>query len=328
MAKKVTLSKLVAQIESGALSPKDAEKYFVTDSHAGAPFGPGAKFAKKLVDTTAFGAQSDVIATALAKTLKQQGAAHVPGRTAAVRAASPADATKLVASTSASILAEGDSWFDLPFIWPRTIVDILGETRPIVTLAKAGDTMRNMLDEAQFVKPLKAGGVKYFLFSGGGNDVVGGGDLKTFINLFDPDFSKPTDALYYIKDAYYDMLDGLMGNYAQLAAMVRKASPSTVLVVHGYSFVIPQIDGPWVGGPMAIRGLDPVHMAPLCQAIIRKMIEAFNARLASFAASSSGRVVHINLTGLVKPNEWFDELHPREVAARRMAAAYEAKLNL
>ena len=69
-------------------------------------------------------------------------------------------------------------------------------------------------------------------------------------------------------------------------------------------------------------------MPDLCRAVVRKMVEAFNARLAAFAASSGGRIVYMNLMPLVKANEWFDELHPREVAAKRMAGQYETTLGL
>jgi hypothetical protein len=58
------------------------------------------------------------------------------------------------------------------------------------------------------------------------------------------------------------------------------------------------------------------------------MLDAFNVRLKRFADSSNGAIVYVDLRKAVKADEWYDELHAREVAAKRFARAFETTLGL
>jgi lysophospholipase L1-like esterase len=222
------------------------------------------------------------------------------------------------AAADGSIIAEGDSWFNLPSLWPRTMLDFLQEKHPLINLAMWGDEMGEMLLKGEYIAKLHAGKVKYLLFSGGGNDVLGGKDFRSFLRLYDPFHDGPEFAAYYVREEFYANLDVVEGLYRTLIDVVRKASPGTVLVVHGYDYAIPKRDGQWLGRPMAIMGLHPVDRKEICRAIIRLMIDQFNARLAQLADEFSN-VRYVKLVGTVKANEWFDELHAMEAATRRMA---------
>jgi hypothetical protein len=329
MARKLLLSRLVTQVQNGELSREDAKRYFVINPEAGAPFLPALKLNSKTVETAGLVQSGHAIATALARDIDILDPLRAATAGAfAHKAATPKGAV-VAAKAGATILAEGDSWFDLPLIYPRTMVDFLGEKHKIVTLAQWGDTLENMVSSPQFIAPLKTKAFKHFLFSAGGNDIVGGGRIDRFVRMFDVGHQDPKDAAWYVKDAFVAALDHVMALYREILAIVKKTSPDTKLVLHGYSYVLPQKNGAWLGNTMEnMLGLDPVHRPDLCRAIVRVLLDAFNMRLKQFAGSSNGAVIYVDLRKAAKANEWFDELHPREVATKRFAQILEAELKL
>jgi len=329
MAAKLSLAKLMAQVENGELSAERAKRYFLIDKTSRAAFSPALRFNPRTVDITGLESSAEAVATALARDIDladaRARAAERP-RSFALKAYGASDAVA-AADLGATILAEGDSWFDLPpFIYPRTLIDFLGRTHRVVTLAKWGDTLERMIAKKEFVRPLRTGAFKHFLFSGGGNDIVGGGHLEVFLRQFDIAHTNPSDAAWYVNDQFVLALDKVMGLYRELLRIVRREAPSTKLLVHGYAYAIPQRDGSWLGEGMQFRGLHPAYRPELCRAIIKVMIDAFNARLALFAQQSNGDVVHVNLRQLASPDEWFDELHAREIATQRFAQAFDNAL--
>jgi hypothetical protein len=329
MARKLLLSRLVAQVQNGKLSREEAKRYFVIDPTAGSPFLPGLKLNSRTVDTAGLAQSATAIATALARDIDILDPLRAATANAFAHKATTAKGAVLAAAAGATILAEGDSWFDLPLIYPRTLVDFLGERHKIVTLAQWGDTLEAMVAARQFVEPLKTKAFRHFLFSGGGNDIVGGGRIQDFVRQYDVGHPAPGDAAWYVKDAFVDALDRVMALYREIAAIVKRTSPTTTLVVHGYACVLPQPNGTWLGKTMGeFLGLDPVHKAALCRAIVKVMLDAFNVRLKRFADSSNGAIVYVDLRKAVKADEWYDELHAREVAAKRFARAFETTLGL
>ena len=71
-----------------------------------------------------------------------------------------------------------------------------------------------MILAGQFWPPLVSGQADTFLFSGGGNDVLGGeAGSRGSLRLFDVDHTKPSDAAYYIKPEFYDNLKLILQNY-------------------------------------------------------------------------------------------------------------------
>ena len=176
--------------------------------------------------------------------------------------------------------------------------------------------------------PYVRNGYQPLLFSGGGNDVLGGGQLASFLNLFDVDHAKPSDAPYYVRQDFFDNLEIIISNieYGLIVPLENLKVPCKI-VMHGYDYVIPRKDGPWLGGPMQYQGLDPTFNAALCQAIIRLMIDAYNIRLSGLAAKHPTAFVHLDLRGTVNKTEWYDELHGKDSAAKKIAAKFAIAIN-
>ena len=69
------------------------------------------------------------------------------------------------------------------------------------------------------------------------------------------------------------------------------------------------------------------HGRRTCLGQVQTLIDAFRTRLEQIAADYPGSVVAVNLTGTVKVSEWWDELHPGKVAAKRLAGKFERAIN-
>ena len=311
-AKPIPLAALMEKVQSGAITEKEVKSYFRISSDRSRPFGP----------TMAI--NEDTVAVA-----GVEATARAIGPSLGYEASKVAQTNKLVAAGApapdGSIIAEGNSWFNLPSLYPRTMVDFMQETLPIINLAQWGDELEEMMLTGEYIRYLERGNVKYFLFSGGGNDVLGGGTLTAFLKLYNSLYNGPEYASYYVKKAFYDNLDVVEGLYRKLIENVRRISPKTILVIHGYDYAIPRVNGPWLGEPMAVQGLHPADKKEICVAIIKLMLDQFDNRLARIA-SEFPNVRHVRMLGVVKANEWFDELHAKEAATKRMATKLAAAL--
>lgn len=233
----------------------------------------------------------------------------------------------LTAAKPRYIVAEGDSWFRLPHFLgiPRTMIDVLQQadkTDTIVNLAHWGDTLGEMLQTGEFWHYVDAG-YDLLLFSAGGNDVLGGGNLAQYLNLLDPDHEAESDAPYYIRPKFYSDLAIVVANLELgLIKPLAARHVKTRIVMHGYDYAVPFPDGPWIGGPMASVGLDVRHYKPLCCAIVRRMIDAYNSALAALGAKYPDVFHYLDLRGTVGDNGWWIEMHAKDAGAQ----AYEAKL--
>ncbi|MBW7962009.1 hypothetical protein [Bradyrhizobium sp. BR 10261] len=314
MTKRISFSQLVEKIQSQRLTPQDARDYFLVEPNPHRPFDFNTYINPDNVDLKNV--------ESLARDADQL-VRHIPspGRGKKARKGAP---------TKRPIVAEGDSWFRLPhvFPFPRTCIDYLQEWGYSITnLAHWGDTLDEMLLAGEFW-PYVDSGYELQLFSAGGNDILGNGSLASFLNLFDVDHAKPTDAPYYVRQSFFDNLDIVVSNIETgliLPMAARHASKK--IIMHGYDYVIPRPQGPWLGSPMQSRGLDPTFNAGLCQAIVRLMIDAYNTRLKALASKYNAVFTHLDLRGTVGKAEWFDELHGKDAAARKIATRFAKTLD-
>jgi hypothetical protein len=236
------------------------------------------------------------------------------------------------AAAAAVILAEGDSWFSHPLV--KTPIHVLQDNGyNIVNLAKAGDTLEGMLTRRQYAPFLRAGGVSHFLFSGGGNDVLG--ELRGLLNQISfshTDPNNPAHVAFYVKPDFKAVLTLLRARYVRLIDDVRSISPGTRLMLNGYAYARAVGHGPFIGDDFEFLGFDLTHQpehVQLAWAIIRSMVDRFNVMLKNLAANTSS-VSYQDLRPVVSqtdPLDWFDaELHPSRCAAKRIAQVFADEL--
>ena len=308
---------VVEKIQRGTISDTEFSNYFIAQPNPRQPFDFTIGINRAAVDLQGV-EKSGKLADALVHDASI-------GRDQRIRAAAPPKGFQ----RKTPIVAEGDSWFRLPhLIMPPTLVDVLQETYgyPIDNMAHWGDTLSDMILAGQFWPPLVSGQADTFLFSAGGNDVLGGaGGIARFLNLFDVGHTHPSDAAYYIKPEFYGNLKLIVQNYESLIQRVHVRAPNVITLGHGYDYVIPRSEGPWIGNGMMFVGLDPIFRPDLCQAIVRILIDAFNSALAGLATTYSN-YRHVDLRGAIGKNEWRDELHPTAAGAAKTASRFDVAL--
>lgn len=319
MADKIKLSELLARIERGDLPKDEANRFFELDPAASRAFLPRFRLNADAVDVRGL------------ERFAEEGGNRLALEAGRSRIATAGEAL-IPAAPSVSIIAEGDSWFSHPLV--TTAIEALQESGvDIVNLASAGDTMEEMLTRRQYMPFLQTRRVSHFLFSGGGNDVLE--NLRTLlrrISFEHEDPNNPAHVRHYLTPEVGDMLKAVVAKYATLLQQVRSASPSTVLVVHGYAHARPAAHGPFLGDDFEFLGFElahkPAHLQ-LARAIVREMVDRFNVALETFA-HNNGKVVYCDLRPVIRqdrPGDWFDtELHPSSQGARKIAARLAREL--
>jgi GDSL-like Lipase/Acylhydrolase family len=322
MAEKITFSELTARIAKGELKKNEIASYFEVDAANSTTFQPRFRVNTETVDVTGVEGAAQASGHALALDAERQAQPKALAPQAAMAAAAEA----------AVILAEGDSWFSHPLV--KTPIHVLQENGyNIVNLAKAGDTLEGMLTRRQYAPFLRAGGVSHFLFSGGGNDVLGElRDLLNQISFSHTDPKNPAHVAFYVKPDFRAVLTLLRARYVRLIDDVRSISPGTRLMLNGYAYARAVGHGPFIGDDFEFLGFDLTHQpehVQLAWAIIRSMVDRFNVMLKNLAANTSS-VSYQDLRPVVSqtdPLDWFDaELHPSRRAAKRIAQVFADEL--
>lgn len=310
---KIPFHRLVEKIELGTITIDEAKRFFLTELDPDEPLNLVIGINPNTVDVAKLPSAS-LFADGLL--LDAQRSIEHRNR----RKAKPREFKR-----GGLIIAEGDSWFRLPVIYPDTMIDVLANdyNYQVLNLAHWGDTLDQITSAGEYLRYIGKGRSDTLLFSAGGNDVLGGGELWRFLNLFDVDHADASDAAYYVKQEFYENLDFICDQYMGVLQNI-KSSPDlngTMVFGHGYDYVIPRESGPWLGQPMLRQGLHPEFNKDLCRAIIKIMMDAFNARLAVFQTVFPSNFTYVNLRGtLTRMDEWIDELHARTPGAKLFAA--------
>ncbi|HVG51202.1 MAG TPA: SGNH/GDSL hydrolase family protein [Xanthobacteraceae bacterium] len=302
---------LVEKVQRGTITDAETASYFVVQPRFDAPFKFDIGINATAVDVT--GVEH---AGRMAEGLLHDAMIASDRRPA--RVAPPAGYKR-----KTPIIAEGDSWFRY---FKETIIDVLGDTHgyPITNRAFPGDTLAQIVNRGQFWRDLTSGNMPdTFLFSAGGNDVVG--NLGAYLNPFDPAHGKPSDAPYYVKPEFYANLRNVVTTYRSLLNQLQARAPHVIMLGHGYDYVIPVSGGGSLGNPLANAGHDPEVRPQLCRNIIAVMIDAFNDSLAALAGSYTN-FRYVNLLGAIGDADWYNELHPKAAGAKKTAARFDAAL--
>jgi lysophospholipase L1-like esterase len=236
--------------------------------------------------------------------------------------------------TPYGIIAEGDSWFQHPFV--TTAIDALQHRGYIIrNLAWPGDTMEGIINYKEYMPPLRTGAVTHFLFSGGGNDILG--NIETLINRYNASYYDPTNPShisYYIKSEFTTTLRQLMNYYTELNNDVRSVSVNTLLMVHGYAHARPQEHGIFMGKHFETLGFDmsDPRVKQLTGAIVGELVDQLNRSLRTFAQTHR-KVHYFDFRNVLQndDNDWFNwfelhELHPSATGANKLADGFEAIL--
>ncbi|HET7715828.1 MAG TPA: SGNH/GDSL hydrolase family protein, partial [Bauldia sp.] len=217
------------------------------------------------------------------------------------------------------IVSEGDSWFQYPILLNDVIDHLIAKGYAIRSLDAAGDTLENMIRSGEYLDGLRQTGASVFLFSAGGNDVLGGGNLASVVRDFDP----ALNPAQHILPAFQTLLDQAIAGYDQILRNVEALPGDILTICHGYDKPLPN-KGKWLGLPLEKRGIKDREFQ---RQIVGVMIDRFNAALARLAGGFAN-VRCLDLRGVVgpKPKRWHDELHPTDRAYGAVADRFDATI--
>ena len=213
------------------------------------------------------------------------------------------------------LVAEGDSWFQYPIILQDTL-DQLYKVYAIRSFAEAGDTLENYLKnrKKQYLDAIGEEDARFFLVSGGGNDVLGD-EFQHFLRET-PD-ANDTTPRKYLKESFFTQLDKLDALYVQMFDELLARYPDLHILVHCYDYLIPVDTGisgnkkktSWTGKHMVEKGIAPQQTR---EELIRYIVDEFAGRLTALAQKTNyqDRVTFVDTRGLVPRTLWFDEIHP------------------
>lgn len=234
-----------------------------------------------------------------------------------------------------TLIAEGDSWFNLPDFWIGLPIiggsdyDLVRALRDfghtVTSLAHWGHTLAQMVADRDWRAVLVPNKKNILLLSGGGNDLLGTkhgnvGLLRECLRQ-KPSGEDPPPA-YYLNEEFYIRLDAVMLNYRRIIADIHgdPRYAKTRIVMHGYDYARDKKLA-WIGHPMESRSI-PEHRR---DGVVKVLIDAFNTRLSDLAKKTPG-VTYVNLRGTVGPDRWHDEIHPTREAFVDLARKLEKAL--
>ncbi len=211
------------------------------------------------------------------------------------------------------IVAEGDSWFQHPLL--RDIIDHLMPYYNIYCTSAAGDTLRNYLQKGEFKSAIQQVNPRIFLLSGGGNDILGEG-FQHFLT----EAPSGSDPEKFLNEKFDAELNSLMDIYETIFSHLKSVNPKMHTLVHGYDYVMPG-DHPkkgWLGRYMLAKN---INSAEDRQCITNYIIDQFNDRLSNLAEPLD-HVTYINLRGIVRDEQWHDEIHPTDAGYQDVAIQF------
>ncbi|UTW45881.1 SGNH/GDSL hydrolase family protein [bacterium SCSIO 12696] len=230
-----------------------------------------------------------------------------------------------------TIIAEGDSWFKymigFAIIWHlENLLDI-----QILNLAWPGDEVEEMTTPKKLKRlanQLKSGAASrtkfdFFLFSGGGNDLVGKDTFHKWLNPYESGM-QAQDILNM--QTLNPALDLVESGYREIIALRDKHSPKTQLMFHGYDYAIPSDKGvcgrgPWMNPGLKLRKVPVRLRAP----VVRLFLEEFDRRLDRLAEEND-RITVAQTQGVLEENHWSNELHPTKSGFKKQAKVFEAEI--
>lgn len=294
MAEKISLEKLTALMADSNTPPSELRKYFILDEAGSGPFSPRVAInpqTVKIPSTPEGQARSEA-----AMTFANGWARHRRWVEFHRRISEGHDGPIIV--------SEGDSWFQFPLLVDE-VIDHLSSKYPIRSLDAAGDTLDKMARQREYMDVIAETKASVFLISAGGNDALGGGDIKRHLRKFDSTLL----AADYLQVSFGRLLDRAIGLYDGIFREVERAFPELPVICHGYDYAIPA-GGRWLGAPMLELG---IKKPELQAAIVVEMVNRFNTALLRLTQGYPN-VTYVDVRGTVTAGHWYDELHPSSQA--------------
>jgi hypothetical protein len=221
--------------------------------------------------------------------------------------------------TGLRFVAQGDSWFQYPFL-VEDIIDHLFEEHAILDLSGAGRTLHDLGLDDDLLHAVKSEVPNGVLLSGGGNDILGEQAIRLYLKNFAPDrtvadYAEPTLAAH---------LDLIVAQYERIVGQLQAISPSLRIFCHGYDWAIPNAQkGDWLAKPMVAKGIVEPELQ---RGLVRLLIDRFNEAMRGLERRYPGRLLVVDCRGAVGAECWYDELHPTDDGFADVAQRFRERI--
>jgi hypothetical protein len=223
------------------------------------------------------------------------------------------------------IVAEGDSWFDLPWFYEVYAIAerIQADNRfEMENVADYGHTIIEILDQHEYMRAIGDENPDFFMFSAGGNDLQEGLAKGSYIH--DYDVNRPADE--YLTAEGKKGLDCIGTNYKLLLNEVCNAFPELPIICHGYDCPPKRVlnsGGMWVGKYLKDKhGIPDDLMVPIVGSVLDKL------KFVIVGVTSSVKTArYLDLRGKAGPADWLDDMHPRNPGFILLASKFEEAMS-
>lgn len=226
------------------------------------------------------------------------------------------------------VLAEGDSWFK--YMIGLAIIFFVDRERGVeaLNLASPGDEVKDMMTPRQFrrlKRELKRGptlgeNYDFFLFSGGGNDLLGQGRFRTWLNQYEPGMT-PEEIIN--QNSLKSIIEYLKARYQEVIDARNEMSPLTTMLVHGYDFAHPTGVGVCRTGPWLKPGLEERNVPEELQFdVVREFLRIFEQMLKSLVESNENMQLVQTQGTLDSIDDWDNEIHPTRAGFKKLAKKF------
>ena len=218
------------------------------------------------------------------------------------------------------VVAEGDSWFRLPFPWWKAIasrIDADGRFA-VRNIAKWGDTLEKILERKEYLGAIGEFRPAWCILSAGGNDVqIMLGDGKLLFNYRD---DRPLEqSITPEGDA---LMQRITAGYRQMLGEIARLDPKLRILCHGYDFPRPEVaDGQFIGRFLDGQQYPRVLWAQVIEVILNRLNAAIEA-----AMPAAANAVFMSCLHVTDDYTWYDDMHPANDGFRALASKFEAQM--
>lgn len=234
------------------------------------------------------------------------------------------------------MLAHGDSWFDYPLDGNAVTIgstDVIaqltcmGAVPPVIlNMSHYGDAATDELSlpkQERMIQALRdpdnwldSGKPDAILFSGGGNDIAGD-QFCIFLDYAAPGIAGLN------KDRFEKALGMVEASYLDLFAFRNRYASGVPVIGHSYDFPIPNGTHPACVGPWLLPSLQYCNWTVQeGTSIVKQALTQFSAMLTRLAADPANNFTLVPSQGLLKPEDWANELHPFPAGFKTIANAF------
>lgn len=220
------------------------------------------------------------------------------------------------------IVAEGDSWYNLPkFAFrPPAIADWIKKNKrfKLKNIARWGHTLDQILSQNEYLEAIDKYQADFFMLCGGGNDLQEGLASGKYIYSYD----ETRDINNYLTKEGEKGLANIGNGLREIMSTVSSSYPSLPILIHGYDYPRPLVDGgKYIGKHLKKMGFPNEKMQPVINSVLNQLNDHVKA-----AAKAHESARFIDCRELTKEFTWYDDMHPSKDGFLALSLRFEEEM--